>query len=173
MARRIQARDLSPILTAARTWINDCLVGDGSVFSPSPLWKPEPIDDVTRAFVDHPDEGDDAFLVKLARQVTGCTPAAKQLLAEMLWAMFLFPSNMRATTKREQVVQVWGWSGGALDPNHPLLADAVLAGIGSGGQATCCATSPSPSASNACLRPTTVGKSLSGSATYLRPHPSS
>jgi 5-methylcytosine-specific restriction protein B len=135
MARQINQRDLSPILAAARAWISDSLVGDRSVFGSGLLWSSELIEEVTRAFVDHPDIGDDPFMVKLSRQVGNCSPGAKQLLAEVLWAMFLFPSNMRATTKREQIAEAWSWSGASLDVSHRLLGDEVLAGVGSAGQA--------------------------------------
>lgn len=134
MARHIKNRDLGPVLAAARTWINDCLVGERSVFSSGTLWRPELVEEATRAFVDHPDTGEDPFMVKLARQMASCSPGAKQLLAEMLWAMFLFPSNMKASTKRDQILEAWGWSGGVLESKHRLLSDDVLVGIGSGGQ---------------------------------------
>ena len=54
-------------------------------------------------------------------------------MAELLWALFLFPSNIGADTKRDGVVRVWGWSGDSLDPGHPMLTDEVFDGIGSGG----------------------------------------
>src|SRR3982750_4602560 len=99
MARQVGKRDIGPVLAAARTWINDCLVGEGSVFSSGVLWKPELVDQAIQAFVDHPDTSDDAFMVKLARQMSEYSPGAKQLVAEILWAIFLFPSNMKASTK--------------------------------------------------------------------------
>jgi 5-methylcytosine-specific restriction protein B len=61
------------------------------------------------------------------------SPSAQQLTAEMLWALLLFPSNMRAKTKRQQVRDIWGLSGRQLPSDLPLLGDEVLAGIGSGG----------------------------------------
>lgn len=135
MARQISGKDLSPILKAARKWIDDCLVGDGSVFSADPLWVPALIEEVYNAFVGQPDLGSDAFMVKLERQLANTSPGAKKLAAEMLWALYVFPSNMRAVTKREGITQAWAWSGEALPDSHPMLADEVLAGVGSGGQA--------------------------------------
>jgi len=55
----------------------------------------------------------------------------KQLMAEVLWVLLLFPSNMKSRTKRQQIRDVWGLSGQTLAENHPLLADEVLVGIGS------------------------------------------
>ena len=51
----------------------------------------------------------------------------------MLWALLLFPSNMKARTKRQQVRDIWGMSGQQLADSNPLLDDNVLVGIGSGG----------------------------------------
>ena len=53
--------------------------------------------------------------------------------AEMLFALLLFPSNIKPQTKRRQVDEIWALAGEALDMTHPLLTDAVLVGIGSGG----------------------------------------
>jgi hypothetical protein len=54
-------------------------------------------------------------------------------MAEMLWALLLFPCNMRARTKRQQVSELWAMSGQHLGENLPLLDDRVLVGVGSGG----------------------------------------
>jgi len=104
MARQNNERDTSPILSAATGWISGCLVQDGSVFATdNQRWTPALIDEVYHAFVEHPDSGDDDFMTKLKRQIGGISPAAQQLTAEMLWALLLFPSNMKARTKRHQI----------------------------------------------------------------------
>lgn len=135
MARRITKWDLGPILSSARTWINDCLVADRSLFSAGGLWTPSLIEEARAAFVDHPDLGSDAFMVKLTRQMKDCSPGAKQLMAELLWALVLFPSNIRPQKKRAIVSEAWEWSGQPLAVSHPFLSDGVLAGIGGAGQA--------------------------------------
>jgi hypothetical protein len=61
------------------------------------------------------------------------SPAAQRLLAEMLWALLLFPSNMKGRTKRQQVREMWDMSGQQLSSQLPLIRDEVLAGVGSGG----------------------------------------
>src|SRR5690606_3857850 len=58
-----------------------------------------------------------------------------QLMAECLWLLLLFPSNVSAAKKRENVLEIWSWSNEELDASHPLIADAVLEGIGSAGTA--------------------------------------
>lgn len=52
----------------------------------------------------------------------------------MLWLMLQFPSNIGGDKKRENVLEVWSWSGEALDANHPLLK-ALDFGVGSSGTA--------------------------------------
>jgi hypothetical protein len=133
MARQIPERDISPILAAAEQWILTCLIEDRSLFLPDSRWTAALVDEVYRAFVQHPDFGDDDFMTKLKGQMKNGSSPAKQLMAEMLWGLLLFPSNMKARTKRQQVRELWEMSGQHLVDNHPLLADEVLVGIGSGG----------------------------------------
>jgi 5-methylcytosine-specific restriction protein B len=133
MARQVHDRDISPILAAAGQWIKGCLIEDCSLFSQNSLWTAQLVDEVYHAFVEHPDLSKDDFITKLKGQMRPASQASQQLLAEMLWALLLFPSNMRARTKRQQVREMWVLSGQQLPDDHPLLRDDVLAGIGSGG----------------------------------------
>src|SRR4029079_19486169 len=128
MARHINKRDLEPVLNAAKAWMTDCLVGDASMFASGKLWVADLVEEATRAFVDHPDTTDDAFMMKLERQMSPCSKGAKQLVAEMLWAMFLFPTNMKPSTKRDQILEAWSWSGDSLEATHRWLGDDVLGG---------------------------------------------
>src|SRR5436309_1588802 len=133
MARTINKRDLAPILVAFRHWIDRCLIGESSVFTNEALWTAPTVEEVRSAFVDHPDEGKDDFSTKLKGQMRATSPNAQRLMAEMLWALLLFPSNVGAETKRKQVRDLWALSREQLPSDHPLLADEVLSGIGSGG----------------------------------------
>src|SRR6202012_3457306 len=120
----------------AHSWIEECLVQDGSLFTPDePLWTAPLIDEIFHAFVERPDFSSDDFVTKLKRQIKDVSPQAKQLSAEMLWALLLFPSNINARTKRAQISEFWALSGNSLPQDHPLLSDEVLVGIGSGGPA--------------------------------------
>ncbi|HWX49172.1 MAG TPA: AAA family ATPase [Roseomonas sp.] len=56
-------------------------------------------------------------------------------MAEALWALMLFQSNITADRKRANIQTVWGWSGENLDPGSPMLSDAALVGLGSAGTA--------------------------------------
>lgn len=133
MARRAANEDFTQILDAARRWIERCLVDDGSLFGGEQLWTPALIAEVRSAFVDHLDTGSGTFLEKLTSQMGRASPAGRRLMAEMLWALQLFPSNVKPATKRTQVVTIWEQSGQSLDPAQPLLADPILIGVGSAG----------------------------------------
>jgi hypothetical protein len=134
MARQNNIRDTSPILSAAERWIEKCLIHDASIFlSGKSLWTAGLVEEVYHAFVEHPDYSGDDFMTKLTRQMNPASADAIQLTAEMLWALLLFPSNMKARTKRQQITDLWGMSGEQLHNDHPLLSDDVLVGIGSGG----------------------------------------
>jgi 5-methylcytosine-specific restriction protein B len=121
------------VLDSASTWIRSCLIEDGSVLSGDKLWTLKNVEAVQRAFVDHPREGNESFIDKLRGQFKDEPAAATQLMAEMLWALSLFPSNVGAETKRQLVEQTWSLSGAPLHSDHPQLSDSVLSGIGSGG----------------------------------------
>jgi 5-methylcytosine-specific restriction protein B len=133
MALYTYHHDAPTVCATGRRWAQACLVDDGSVFSSEPLATPANFDVLDRHFVQRPDEGEGTFYAKLKTQLADAPPAACKLMAESLWALFLFPSNIGEQTKRDGVLQVWGWSGDVLDPAHPLLADGVLDGIGSAG----------------------------------------
>src|SRR5580658_1396696 len=133
MARLIGTRDISPTLTSAQQWISDCLIDDGSMFSMDYRWTSALLDEAFHAFVEHPDFGVDDFMTKLKGQMKDATPTCQQLIAEILWVLLLFPSNIKFTTKRQQVCALWALSEEQLPQTHPLLVQEVLDGIGSGG----------------------------------------
>ena len=134
VARQFAKRSISKVLAAADQWIRTCLIEDRSMFSAEPRWTVSLVAELIGAFVEHPDYGDEDFMTKLNGQMKGASPPAQQLMAEMLWALLLFPSNMKARNKRIQVREIWALSGQHIPDHHPLLDDDVLAGIGSGGQ---------------------------------------
>jgi 5-methylcytosine-specific restriction protein B len=132
---RYHDRGISPILDAAATWAERCLVLDGSIFGDGSLWTTENLAQLDRFFVRNLDEGDGSFYEKLDKQLAPAEPGARKLMAELLWVLYLFPSNLGARSKRDGILRVWHLSEDALDAEHPMLSDDVLAGIGSGGMA--------------------------------------
>lgn len=133
MARIVPGKDVSATLNAATSWIDRSLIQDLSVFSQDILWTTECLTELHNAFTDNPLDGEGRFVDKLKKQISACSPEAKRLMAEMLWAARLFPSNVTARKKRQQFVELHNLSGVPLSPEHPLLSDPVLAGIGSAG----------------------------------------
>lgn len=136
MARQISHHDLTPLLEAALLWIERCLVEDRSLLVDNrSLWSGANADCLQSGFVERPDSGGDDFMTKLERQLSDTGAPAQQLMAEMMWALLLFPSNIGADVKRAHVLRIWSWSGESVQPTHAMLSDAVLCGIGSAGTA--------------------------------------
>lgn len=137
MARQSNNNNLPPVIEAYQQWIAKCLIADGSILSSGALWTPENIAEVKEAFIGHPDVGGDDFITKLVRQMKDASPPAKQLMAEMLWALLVFPvtNNMSVETKVGQIQNIWSLSGEVLPKTIPMLSEDVLDGIGSGGTA--------------------------------------
>jgi 5-methylcytosine-specific restriction protein B len=133
VARQTGNKDITAVLEAAEQWIHSCLIIDGSVFSSDSLWSPEVVEEVRRAFVDHPNTSDDDFISKLKAQMKSASQNAQRLVAEMVWSLLLFPSNVKAATKRRHVQEMWALAGTPLPDSAPKLSDKVLNGIGSGG----------------------------------------
>jgi 5-methylcytosine-specific restriction protein B len=127
--------DITPIFVAAAAWAQQCLVGDGSILSNESLWTPAYFAELDAHFVRNLDEGEGDFFEKLGKQLLPASAEARKLMAEILWVLYLFPSNIGAQRKRENIATVWQLSGWPLDPTVSALSDSVLGGIGSGGTA--------------------------------------
>ena len=135
MSRYNPHRDPEPIYKAAEIWRDRCLVGDRSVFREDrSLWTRERIEELKSGIVIL-DESDKSFLEKLKLQLSDLSSEVHQLMSEVLWLLWLFRSNMRQSTKRGQIQDVWSWSGEELSDDQPLLSDEALIGIGSPGTA--------------------------------------
>lgn len=136
MSKHHPNRDPGPILEAAAGWAARCLVEDGSVLAEGEsLWTLEYLDQLDRAFVQNVEEGEGSFLEKLQKQLLSATLPARKLMAETLWALMLFQSNIGSERKRIIIQAVWRWSGEEVNLVSPMLVDAVLQGLGSAGTA--------------------------------------
>lgn len=124
--------DHTEILAAAAEWRDSCLRRDGSVLSDRQLWTSANLDELNRFFVQNLDMGTGTFFSKLEAQLAPTSPTAKQLAAEMLWILYLFPNNIGRETKVAQIRMVWQWSGDPFPASAPILAK-MHEGIGSGG----------------------------------------
>jgi 5-methylcytosine-specific restriction enzyme B len=130
MARFNPHFDVTKIYPIANRWVRDCLVDDRSLFSSRLLWTPRYIGELFEAFVRNPiDTPGISFIEKLQQQLSTCAPEVTQLMAEVLYVLTLFQSNMRPATKRELVGTIWSWSGATLPADHPFLEDGGLGGM--------------------------------------------
>lgn len=136
MSKFIPSYNAEPIYRAADLWARRCLQADGSVFvEDRTLWTIELLDELDQRFVKNLYAGEGNFLSTLKEQLEPGSPHCKQLMAECLWVLRLFPSNIGAAKKRETIREAWEWSGDVLEDGHHLLEDAVLGGVGSTGTA--------------------------------------
>lgn len=136
MARFNPHHPAETVFAAAAHWRDQCLLKDGSVLFPGrSLWTAANIAQVRGAFRDGAEEGQDSFLAKLQRQLSGQTDAIRELAAELLWILLLFPSNIGAAKKRETVQEILSWRTDQQLPDSRWLDAEVLGGLGSAGTA--------------------------------------
>ena len=133
MSRFCGEDQVAPVLEAADTWKDRCLLGRSALFSDDSLWNKENLNQLDEYFVQRLDWGEGSFLGKLERQLSPCTDSAKILCAEMMWVMLLAPNNITPEKKRENINVIMGWADSSIADSHPLFSDEVLKGIGSAG----------------------------------------
>ena len=135
MSRYCAEMETESILLAAEHWKNVALLQNGSVFSSDSLWTLSNLEELHQHFVSRTIKGKDKFYDKLEVQLELTDPLVKQLVAEMLWFMFLCPCNISESTKRKNIQKVWEYSDEQFPADSIHVADKVLKGVGSSGQA--------------------------------------
>ena len=137
MSRYSSYRNTSPIYDAAETWKERCLLSHGSLLSEGKtLWTGKLLNEVDqRLLINNNEKNQNTFLSNLKRQISETTPNYKCLIAECIWILFLFSSNIKAEKKRKQLAEIWSWSDTKLNQEQRLLDDTILSGIGSTGVA--------------------------------------
>ncbi|KVG26711.1 GTPase [Burkholderia ubonensis] len=133
MSRYCGDDDPKSILEAAIHWRDAALLGNGSVLTSQELWTTSALELLDEHFVKNPDLGDGKFLEKLEHQLAPVGSSAKQLVAEMMWLLYLCPSSLTAAHKRKTVQTIWAWSGEPSPTDSRWLDEDVLAGVGSAG----------------------------------------
>ena len=137
MSRWIGHDHIGAVLGAADAWRERCFVADGSLFGAEALWTLDNIQEMKRRFLEHPIEGAErTFFDKLREQLDGAPNEVIRLTAEVVWLLLLFPisSTTKPDTKREQIREVWRWSGTDL-ADTPFLSDQALMGVAHPGTA--------------------------------------
>ena len=125
------------LLKNANEFKQNCLIEGKSLLTDAVIWTSQYCEELTQYFVDNPDAGEGDFFTKLETQLTDASANAKLLAAEMLWLMFLCPSNTGAASKRGSIARVFAWSGYKIDEatKERYLSDNALTGVGSAGTA--------------------------------------
>src|SRR5688500_13610531 len=118
MARFNPNRVSAPVLAAAKQWLEKCWLADGSVLSNEQLWTVAGLTDLRRNFNDRLDLSDKSFYEKLEGQVANAAPSSRRLMAELLWVLMLFQSNIGQEKKRKQIRTVWQWGGDQVPEGH-------------------------------------------------------
>ncbi|HCE2648467.1 TPA: AAA family ATPase [Vibrio parahaemolyticus] len=137
MARYCGDKDSSYLLSNISEFKERCLIQEQSLFTNYKVWNSFVCNELIRDFVENLDEGDGDFFEKLDTQLANSSPEAKVLASEMLWLMFLCPSNTGPESKRNSIERVFSWSGYEItpEPKQKFLSDSALTGIGSAGTA--------------------------------------
>ncbi|KVD61530.1 GTPase [Burkholderia ubonensis] len=133
MSRYCGDDDPKSILEAAIHWRDAALLGSRSVLTSQELWTTSALELLDEHFVKNSDLGDGKFLEKLEHQLAPVESSAKQLVAEMMWLLYLCPSSLTAAHKRKTVQTIWAWSGEPSPTDSRWLDEDVLAGVGSAG----------------------------------------
>ncbi|MEH6714292.1 MrcB family domain-containing protein [Parasphingorhabdus flavimaris] len=134
MSRYNPYHQTAPLLNAVEVWAERCLLGSGSILAPKDkLWTSENLDQLDQYFVQNLDEGEGNFLEKLRSQLGEASNNSIKLMAEIMWLLMIFPSNIGSTQKRLNVSEIWSWSGENLEVANPMLSDDVFVGVGSAG----------------------------------------
>ncbi|WP_232454374.1 McrB family protein [Burkholderia ubonensis] len=120
-------------MEAAIHWRDAALLGKGSVLTSQELWTTSALELLDKHFVRNPDLGDGKFLEKLENQLAPAGSSTKQLVAEMMWLLYLCPSSLTSAHKRKTVQTIWAWSDEPSPTDSRWLDDDVLAGVGSAG----------------------------------------
>ncbi|GAA58321.1 hypothetical protein P20652_0175 [Pseudoalteromonas sp. BSi20652] len=130
-------KDSKRLIEVTKEFKEKCLLNGKSLLTNELVWTLEDCQELITDFVDNPDEGEGDFFTKLETQLTDTSANAKVLAAEMLWLMFLCPSNTGAASKRGSIERVFVWSGYKIDEitKERYLSDNALTGVGSAGTA--------------------------------------
>jgi 5-methylcytosine-specific restriction enzyme B len=122
------------VYDVAARWVDAALRRDDSLFTPGvAIWTLARLDELDRLYVQRPDLGEGSFEDKLHAQLDGASPAAVQLMAEILFVYYL-PAryNISGPTKRQKLEQVLSWMPSPVSIPADLL-EVTDHGVGSGG----------------------------------------
>ena len=110
--------DAEAVLRIAKKWRDDCLLGNGSIFTSKSLWTLENARALEKHYSHNLDYGEGDFFQKLEGQLTNAPHTAIQLAAEIFWASI--SSSQAGRHQAEQsVTRSWTYSVGP-EPRSPM-----------------------------------------------------
>ena len=129
--------DAEAVLRVAKKWRDDCLLGNGSIFTSKSLWTLENARALEKHYSHNLDYGEGDFFQKLEGQLANAPHTAIQLAAEILWVIYLIVSSRASSggTKRHQIIDVFSWSGAEIPDDHWALGDVLDQGVAHPGTA--------------------------------------
>lgn len=122
---RIPGRD--PLYEAMRRWVDDCLVGHGSLLEPgAEVWSEDNLAAMKQRFIDDPNEDPDvSFEEKLAGQGEGARREVKLLAAEVRAVQLMPMAEVSQEKKRSEIEAVFDAL--QVSPTIPDDIDAAMA----------------------------------------------
>lgn len=143
MSRYCSGRDLSPVLDAAQSWKEKCLLGGGSVFGDESIWSVENAEELFR--LSHLYYSNEKLWVKpedfAEALLSLCDKSDEKellakLIAEMYWVMYLSPYKLlKIETKKNRIRNAWNLSAEVeIDTSHVYLSEEILQGAGNPGK---------------------------------------
>jgi len=108
-----KTRDREEQYRMAKRFVESALRQDDSLFTPGiPVWSLENLEDLSRRFLENPDESADTFENKLRRQLQGAPSRTVQLMGEVLYVHLLLPvpADFKGDTKRRIIRTILDWS---------------------------------------------------------------
>ncbi len=125
-AEHVYPDNLRPLALAVDTVFTQVFqIEAGSLFTPGvPIWTVTGLTELTQRFIDQPDTSDESFERKLAKQLTGASDPAFQLMAEMLYIYYLVAAQVRVSTKLANIREILAWMKAPVEIPAPLIAAA-------------------------------------------------
>ena len=114
------------VYEAAGRWVDSALRNDDSLFTPGEsIWSGRWLRELHERFLDHPDESQDGFDVKLQKQLVDSPPEVYQLMGETLYVYFLIVATQNSDDEKANIDKVLGWSPSPVAIPPELVASLV------------------------------------------------
>ncbi|WP_438996743.1 hypothetical protein, partial [Candidatus Puniceispirillum sp.] len=138
MARWNELSWREDVYKAAEDWRDRCFFKDAALFNDKAIWTEPNLREVQRRIIHNADYSAKDFWDKLRLQLEGGDDDNYQLVAEIMWLIYLFPLgqklegvsiSVKAETKIRRINQILSW-GGLPDANGQVISHPALSGIG-------------------------------------------